>query len=230
MEMHTHDVRRLFTSLYWDKKFTVDRTGSKTIEILGASFIADDYTIFGELNKEYAYAEVAWYESMSLNINDIYNGQKEPPAAWKMSADKHGNINSNYGNLVFSHLHYDQFEHVRKELDRNPNSRRATMIYTRPSIWVEATENDKSDFICTNAVTYYIRDNKLHTVVQMRSNDAVFGYKNDLYWQKHIRDALLISLDEKYELGNIYWQVQNLHVYERHFPMIENFIETGNYK
>ena len=52
----------------------------------------------------------------------------------------------------------------------------------------------KNDFICTNAVSYYIRNSKLETVVQMRSNDAWAGYRNDYAWQLHVRDKLLQEL------------------------------------
>ena len=112
------------------------------------------------------------------------------------------------------------------ELSKNPDGRRATMIYNRPSIWVEYNENGKSDFICTNAVTYYIRDNKLHAVVQMRSNDVVFGYKNDYAWQCEIMNLIVKQYREKNNsqdllVGNLYWQVQNLHVYERHFNLLK---------
>ena len=49
------------------------------------------------------------------------------------------------------------------ELWSNPDSRRAQMIYNRPSIWVEYNdEGGKSDFICTNAQTFYIRDGVLN--------------------------------------------------------------------
>ena len=95
-------------------------------------------------------------------------------------------INSNYGHLIESDKYHGQFYQALDELIRNPDSRRATMIYTRPSIWVEAFEHDKNDFICTNAVTYYIRNGSIHAVVQMRSNDVVYGYKNDYAWQLHV--------------------------------------------
>ena len=93
------------------------------------------------------------------------------------------------------------------------------MIYTRPSIWVEYNEHGKNDFICTNAVTYYIRNDELQAVVQMRSNDVVFGYKNDIAWQQNVLEAL--SADLNIEPGFIQWQVQNLHVYERHFHLVK---------
>jgi thymidylate synthase len=98
------------------------------------------------------------------------------------------------------------------------------MIYQRPSIWHEFNEDGKNDFICTNAVTYYIRDKKLHCVVQMRSNDVVFGYKNDYAWQRYVLNKLRNDLyydGYKLDEGDIYWQVQNLHVYERHFDLIK---------
>ena len=105
------------------------------------------------------------------------------------------------------------------ELIKNPDSRRACMVYNRPSIWLEYKENGKNDFICTNAVTYYIRDGYLDCVIQMRSNDVVYGYKNDYAWQQYILSNLADDLD--LEPGNMIWQVQNLHVYEKHFDLIK---------
>ena len=115
----------------------------------------------------------------------------------------------------------------------NVDTRRATMIYTRPSIWAEYNENKKNDFICTNAVTYYIRGGKINCVVQMRSNDVVYGYKNDYAWQKHVLECFTNDYNRSFaektwdadyrrdmEFGDIIWLVQNLHVYERHFDLV----------
>ena len=123
---------------------------------------------------------------------------------------------------------------VLDELLGNIDGRRATMIYTRPSIWEEYNEDGKNDFICTNAVTYYIRNGKIHAVVQMRSNDVVFGYKNDYAWQRFVLEDLTAEYNTCYlshaadadyrkemEVGDIIWQVQNLHVYERHFHLVK---------
>jgi len=219
------NIRAQFRQNFEDQEFVTDRTGQKMIEILGASFLADEPAIFGTPNEEYIAAEIEWYKSMSTNINDIYKGEKEPPAAWKMTANKNGEINSNYGYLVHAERFHNQFTNVVQELNNNAFSRRATMVYTRPSIWTEYSEQGKNDFICTNAVTYYIRDNKLHCVVQMRSNDVVFGYKNDYAWQKYllnevVNEYLDWNIFDELEPGNIYWQVQNLHMYQRHFKLL----------
>ena len=62
----------------------------------------------------------------------------------------------------------------------------------------------------------------------MRSNDVVFGYKNDYAWQLFLLEELVRDYNEckndSYEeikTGDIIWQVQNLHVYERHFDLVK---------
>ena len=212
------DIRQYFIQELRDENFTVDRTNSKTIELIGASFIADEKAIFGEPNVSYIDAELDWYLGCSTNINDI-RYKDEPPTAWQYAANKYGEINSNYGKLIFDDKYYRQFDNVINELNHEPDSRRAVMIYNRPSIWTEFDENGKNDFICTNAVSYYIRDGYLQSVVQMRSNDVVFGYKNDYAWQRYVMNMVANEVD--CEVGTLTWQVQNLHVYERHFDLVK---------
>ena len=213
------DIRQFFIDELNDGAFTVDRSGQKTIELVGASFLADEPAIFGTVNQDYVDAELRWYESESTNIYDIYEDEKDPPQAWQYSANTHGEINSNYGYLIWNNRFHCQYERALEELEDNPDSRRAIMIYNRPDIWMEYNNNGKNDFICTNAVTYYIRNDELQAVVQMRSNDVVFGYKNDYAWQQYVLESLANDLG--IQPGFITWQVQNLHVYERHFHLVK---------
>jgi thymidylate synthase len=226
-----YDIREFFKGELKDEAFTIDKTGQRTIELIGANFLATEPAIFGKPSQAYINSELAWYESQSTNINDIYGfGIQSAPAAWQYSADPHGNINSNYGHLVFSKKYHNQFQNAFDELWSNPDSRRAQMIYNRPSIWVEFDEGGKSDFICTNAQTFYIRDGILMMVSQMRSNDAIFGYKNDYAWAQYLMDKFVAQWNEQCKLpgnkhftidkGMLTWQVMNLHVYERHFDLV----------
>lgn len=226
-----NDIREFFIGELKDEAYTIDKTGQKTIELIGAQFVADEPSIFGTPNLDYIKKEIAWYESQSTNIYDINKESgADAPAAWKYAANTHGEINSNYGHLIWSEKYFGQYANVLEELTKNPDGRRATMVYNRPSIWREFDENGKSDFICTNAVTYYIREDMLHAVVQMRSNDVVYGYKNDVAWQNYV----LKKLCDDYNImtsfkndrtdihpGMLFWQVQNLHVYERHFHLVK---------
>ena len=198
-------------------RFVTDKTGVKTIEMLGATFEANHPTIFGEVNDDYVERELAWYKSMSLSVNDIPG---KTPAIWQQVADENGYINSNYGWAIWHEDNFSQYANVLKELRTNPNSRRAVMIYTRPTMWYDYNFNGMSDFMCTNAVQYMIRDDQLVAVVQMRSNDVVFGYRNDYAWQFHVANQLSDELGLK-TWPKIIWHVGNLHVYERHFDKVK---------
>ena len=186
---------------------------------MNASFIADEDAIIGTPNQDYIERELQWYKSMSLNVNDIPGG---PPEIWKRVATTYGRINSNYGWCIYSKENGNQYENVLDELTRNPDTRRATMIYTRPSMHYDYNRDGMSDFMCTNAVQYLIRDGKVNALVYMRSNDAVFGYKNDYAWQKYVLDS--VANDLGLSVGNLYWNVSSLHVYERHFDLIRDRI------
>ena len=222
---NTNDIKGYFIGKLRIEDFVIDRTGQKTIEMIGASFMADKPAIFGTPNEDYIEKELAWYNSQICNVNAISG---KVPEAWKMAANDYGQINSNYGNIIYSDKYHHQFGRVLDELLTNIDGRRATMIYTRPSIWEEYNEEGKNDFICTNAVTYYIRDNYLQSVVQMRSNDVVFGYKNDYAWQLYVLEQMVKDYNDcssegtpELKVGDIIWQVQNLHVYERHFHLVK---------
>ena len=222
-----HEIRHEFARLYKSNKFVTDKSGVKTVEIMGASFWANSPLIFGLVNDEYVEREIAWYESQSLNVNDIPGGA---PEIWKNCADKGGFINSNYGWCVYSDENNNQFLHVVDELEANPDSRRATMIYTRPEMWGDHIKNGRSDFMCTNTVQYMIRDNKVYAVVNMRSNDAWAGYRNDYAWQLHILTMVRDELQFRgkwYDRGEIIWNAGSLHIYERQFYLIDHFIKTG---
>lgn len=209
------DIRNQLQHELHHSNFVTDKTGVKTIEIVGATFIADEEAIFGKVNWDYVHREEAWYNSQSLNVNDIPG---EVPANWKAVADKDGFINSNYGWAIWSEANGNQYQHVIDELRRNPDSRRAVMIYTRPEMWHDYNLNGRSDFMCTNGVQYLVRGGKVHCCVQMRSNDAVFGYKNDRAWQDHVLSK--VAEEIQVAKGNIYWHVGSLHVYERHFHLV----------
>lgn len=209
-------IRDYFIQELKSERFVTDKTGVKTIEMIGATFEADEPTIFGKVNQDYVDRELSWYKSKSLSVYDI---PAPVPEIWKQVADENGYINSNYGWCIWSDDNYGQYWKVLNELRENPNSRRAVMIYTRPTMWYDYNFNGMSDFMCTNAVQYMIRDDELIAVVQMRSNDVVFGYRNDFAWQDHVVKLLGAALG--IDKTKVIWHVGNLHVYERHFDMVK---------
>ena len=219
--LRVKDIRTMFKDAYRAQQFTIDRTGAKTIEIIGATFLADEDYIVREPNYDYVARELEWYESTSRNVNDIPG---VVPAIWKAIATTDGMINSNYGWCVWSDENFNQYENVLKELRANPDSRRATMIYNRPSMHQDYNRDGMNDFMCTFANSFFIRDNKLISHYVMRSNDAVFGYGNDVHWAMYVQKKLARDLEVL--PGDLIWTASNIHVYERHFGALEKMIET----
>jgi thymidylate synthase len=233
-------IRTWFKKLRQHGEYVTDKTGCRMLEVVGATFLADEESIFGTVNRTYVDREIEWYRSMSCNVNDIPGG---PPKEWLRCADSRGFINSNYGYLVWSHengfvdVHNalctstsgasSQYEAVVAELRQNPESRRAVIVYTRPEIWRDYDAGGMSDFVCTNTVQYFIRDGALVSLVQMRSNDVWAGYRNDRAWQKHVHEALACTLGLR--VGSLIWHVGSLHIYERNFYLVDGFIKTGRH-
>lgn len=228
-QLTVEDIRRKLAEALLEERFVIDKTGVKTIEIAGASFIADEEFIFGEVNKEYVERELEWYKSQSLFVKDIPGGT---PAIWEQVSSSKGEINSNYGWAIWSEENSAQYNMCIGELGNNPDTRRAIMIYTRPSMQVDFNRDGMSDFMCTNTVQYLIRGKKIHAMVNMRSNDCWAGFRNDYAWQKYVLDKLVADLNEGdssrcYKAGDIIWTVGSLHVYSRHFYLVDHFAKTG---
>ena len=214
------DIRAKLIQKYKNQEFVIDKTGVKTIELIGESFIVDEDWIIRPPNYEYIERELVWYKLQSLYVEDIPG---QTPAIWKQVADKNGKINSNYGYLIWSEENGRQYEHVLNELKKNPNSRRASMIYNRPTMHSDYCKDGMSDFVCTYANNFLIRDDKLVSHYLMRSNCAIFGANNDFAWARYVQQKLAHDLD--IAVGDLIWTASSLHVYEYHFCHIEKLIE-----
>ena len=161
-----------------------------------------------KFNWKYFAGELAWYMSKDRDVD--YIGQFS--GMWSTLTNPDSNeINSNYGSLLFG----DQLKWVVESLKSDKNTRQAIAFLNQPKFQFKGNK----DFVCTMYLNFFIRDNKLNMKVQMRSNDVVYGYKNDYAWQQHVLEEL--AYDLHIEAGKMIWQVQNLHVYEKHFDLIQ---------
>lgn len=229
MHVSVEQVREIFAEMLRKEAFVKDKTGAKLLEIVGASFVVTDNVIFGKINSDYVEREIAWYNSQSRNVNDL----EKTPQIWKDIADKNGMINSNYGWVLFSGENFFQYRNVLNTLIAATDSRRAVAIYNRPTMHIDAFDNGRKDFMCTNAVQYVIRGKQLATIVQMRSNDVWAGFRNDLAWQLTVAEQLVKDYNanrpkgtDEVERGPIFWQVGSLHVYEKDFYLVDHYNKT----
>jgi thymidylate synthase len=215
--LKVNDIRNIFI----DKFANADICENQTVEIMNASFLADEETIFGKLSQEYIQKEFDWYLSESLNVNDI---APPIPQIWLDIAAPDGSINSNYGWCVFSEQNHDQYCAAITSLKNDKYTRQACMIYIRPTMHIDSVKDGMKDFMCTYSAQLLIRQNKLYYLVYMRSNDAIFGYKNDRYWHNLVFDICVKELQNSYpelERGDLLWNAASLHVYPRHFKFLE---------
>jgi len=209
-----NDVRNEFKSLA--KSATAN---TESIKMWGRMFFADESYIFGDQDSEYAEAMIGWYYNGSTNIDDIYE-YKGASKEWQSKANKHGEINSNYGHLIFSDKYNNQFLKVLTELSSNPQSRKATMIYNRPSIWEEYNENGKNDFINLNAVNYQLYGKEVKCVAQMNQLNVVDEYMTTYLWLKEVLDLVCAELYD-YKPGEITIQTANLYMNKSDFHFID---------
>ena len=216
-----NDIRNQILEKYRNEDFVIDKTGVKTVEIIGESFLVDEDWIIRKPNEDYIQRELEWYLSKSLKVEDIPG---KIPEIWKQVSSTKGEINSNYGYLIFSEENGSQYQSVLQELRKNPNSRRASMIYNRPSMHKDYHRDGMSDFVCTYANNFLIRDDKLISHYLMRSNDSSYGFANDVAWAKYVHQKL--ASDLSLEVGDLIWTASSFHVYQRDFKYLEEILRN----
>lgn len=223
-----NDILVTFARMIKDQYFVIDKSNVKMVERTGVLLHLNPMRPVIDVgvrrtNLEYTRKEIGWYESQSRSIK----GYVDDVAIWKQVADKDDIVNSNYGWCIFSKENGSQFVNVVHELVDHPASRRASMIYTRPSMWTDATENGRNDFMCTWGVQVFIRNGCLEYQVMQRSCDMIFGFFNDFYWHCYVYNLLLETLRGRGMTINpitMDYFINSLHVYERHFPMLEKLL------
>jgi thymidylate synthase len=213
---------------------SVASRGSNQREILFHSICITDptaLTIAPPIRKfkpTYAIAEWLWYLSRDRQVKNIGKWAE----VWNQIQDSKGECESNYGEYIFNQQYgcpesLLQWEWVRKELLNDRDTRRGTITINQP---YHKYRNPK-DYTCTQYIHFFIRDNKLHLGVHMRSNDAVFGFCNDawtfcMFQQLMLND--LNALGANVELGYYYHNAGSYHIYERHWKMMDLII--NNYR
>ncbi|WNN95844.1 thymidylate synthase [Microbacterium phage ChikPic] len=209
------------------------RTGNKVL--YSVNWLATQDSMIGQINEDWVRRELAWFNSGSDKLEDM---EGPVPKLFQACAGWDGKVNSAYGYVLFGKgellpepptLYQRVLNTFVKE---GSGTRHAVAIISDRDIHALAAYNGRRDFICTNALNFMIdADNRLHIIAQMRSMDAVFGYRADYSMWDDLMKRLLIDLNNHPAFGgtegnsvfrgNITFQVANLHVYPRHFALLE---------
>lgn len=209
------------------------RTGNKVL--YNVSWIADTESMIGTRNEDWVRRELDWFESGSDSLADM-----EPPVpqAFQACAGNDGKVNSAYGHILFGRGEYlppqptlaDRI--VNTFYEEGKATRHAVAIISDRDIHRISKVNGRNDFICTNALNVMIdHEDRLHIIAQMRSMDAVWGYRADWSMWDYLMEWLLGALEWGYpelQRGHITFQVANLHVYPRHFELLDKWADNLN--
>jgi thymidylate synthase len=216
-----------------NKGSIVNSRGSKQREILWHSMMIEDPTALSievparKFRPSYAVTEWLWYLSHNPDVSNIGKLAK----IWQDIADEENRVESNYGVWIHGNINertgLNQWEWVRDELIRDRDTRRASITING---YQHKGKNNK-DYPCTQYIHFFIRDNKLHLGVHMRSNDAVFGFCNDVFTFCMYQQLMLNELNarvsgDKIELGHYYHSAGSFHIYESHFAMMDKIVSN----
>jgi len=128
-----------------------------------------------------------------------------------------------YHDRLVNYHGFNQIEFIINELKRNNDTRRAVAV-TRDN----QVDPFNTDPACLQLMQYFIRNNRLHCKVVMRSNDAAEAtFMNSFAFimlQKSIADKLGISVGSYVHRANSY------HVYEKDFNLLEQYANAINTK
>ena len=171
-------------------------------------------------SEDYLKKELDWYLSLDPTIEKV----KDVKIWQNICSKKDFTVNSQYGILVYGEENGHQFQKALESLNKDKDSRQAVIIYNRPTIYEDAYEDGKHDFICTFYQQFFIRNNRLECITNMRSNDCIFGIFNDLPWFEYVYNDMYQKLLTKYtslEKGNLVYVANSFHCYERHFELLD---------
>lgn len=209
---------------------------SSYAELLARTVQLDPYSPYVYIDKtfqtpkKYVKSELDWYKSMDLSIIGHEGIESNPTWQSCCTKDEKKQINSNYGWCVFSEENGSQYDNCLEVLKKDKTTRNAIIIYNRPSIYKDYKRNGMHDMICTFFSHFFIRNNKLYMVHQMRSNDVRYGFIcSDLAWNCFVYQNMYEDLKEAYpdlEVGTIIWTSDSMHIYDRHYDDLKKLFEA----
>lgn len=173
---------------------------------------------------KYIAAETVWY---FLGRNDAGFISKFA-SFWKSIQNEDGTVNSAYGDLIFNKINRfgkSQYQWAIDCLRSDPDSRQAVMHFNLP----EHQYDGNKDFVCTMYGIWQIRENRLNLTIHMRSNDAILGTPTDIAFFTLLQQQALKHLEPTYpklKLGKYTHIIDSYHIYERHFELVSEMIES----
>lgn len=204
--------------------------GKKIKELINTQYTFQNPANFIFYNKirstplEYLRGELKWYFTGSNKLEDILPYS----SFWKHIANEDKTCNSAYGYRLFKDLNEfneSQWSWAYKSLIKDKDSRQAIMYIGQPKFQYESNK----DVPCTSFLQFFIRDNKLHLITTMRSNDLIKGTTFDIPFFMLLLQNMFLLLKEHYkdlEIGEYIHNAMQLHIYEQDFQLVDSMLQN----
>ncbi len=169
-------------------------------------------------NVNYFIEEMRWM----LRASRFDDSIKSHAKMWESVQNQDKSFNSNYGTFWFG----PQMGLMKAamELLRDRDSRRAVV----PMLRDEHLAPEMNDVVCTEAMTFLIRNSELHLTVHMRSSDVIFGVGTDVPTFSVAMLLVYGLIRANYpdlRLGKLTLQVVSSHLYSRHYDMASRILQ-----
>lgn len=197
--------------ILFDYQYESSPRGMKVKEVINGTYTVPMPAYISlksrKVNKSFMFAEAAWIILGSNRLEDIQPYMD----MYKNFSDDRVFLKGAYGPKVV-----DQLPYVVDALVNDNDSRQAVL-----TTWRERPGPSK-DIPCTVSMQFLIRDDVLHSVVTMRSNDIVLGFTYDVFTFSMVAKSVQLLLRDRgilCDLGDLSVNAGSLHLYEPHWDI-----------
>jgi thymidylate synthase len=167
-----------------------------------------------------ALGEFCWYlsgrsdhKSIEYYVKDAYDADKD--------VEPDGTIAGAYGPRLIGPRDDDQLERIVALLERKETTRQAVLRLFDAS----DLRSGQRDVPCTCAIQFLNREGRLEAVTFMRSNDVYLGFPHDVFCFTLLQEWVARRLGV--EVGCYKHAVGSLHLYDKHTPQAQRFLDEG---
>lgn len=166
---------------------------------------------FPERKMNYAFAAIEKLEYLSGETN---------PHRLKFYNSNFGNYANKYGSFdgAYPPRINHWIKHIVDLLKSDPDSRQAVI-----SIYGQQDKHDSNDIPCTLTMQFLIRENKLHLITNMRSNDVLWGLPYDTNGFCFLLEGVAAMLG--IEMGAYTLIAGSLHIYTEREKQLTDLID-----
>lgn len=228
-------VEEIIVNGYWDKDQQVrtkwdDGSPAYTKSVIGAQLKFDNSEVpiltTKEVKWQAAIKEMLWiWQKKSNVVQDLKDMGVNIWNNWELPD---GTIGKAYGYqlgkkcLNLNGELVDQVDYLLYQLKNNPASRRHVT-----TLWSIEDLNSMSLTPCVWKTQWFVKENKLHLIVEARSSDTGLGLPFNIF-QYNVLQRMIAHICG-YELGSYTFNSGDAHIYEKHIEPLTEQLSLPQY-